>query len=315
MKYFTIFLSGIFMITLINTASADSDGNMYLGFGLSSLALDSERVVGVPTRSPGHTPKIGTLYLGYQFNNSWALDLSLGTDLSNNVDTNKYALNGYRFFGSKSWKPYLSAGFSSFSIGDATDDQTQQFQAGIGVSGALSDNLELRAGYQHAFELGGSAYNDDSVTLSLNWHFRKPKAAAPVAVAAQPESVPQKKVVAKTYKLQVQFDFDKAELKSSYTPQFDMIAKVLKESPDKSMTVEGHTDAIGTEEYNQGLSLRRAEAVARKFIQDYGISSDRIDVKGYGEARPIADNNTAEGRAQNRRAIAVILQGGQKTAE
>ena len=83
----------------LNATSDDTDGNVYLGFGLSSLALDSERVEGVPTRSPGHTSKIGSLLLGYQFNDRWSLDLSLGTDLSNNVDTNQFAVNGYRFFG------------------------------------------------------------------------------------------------------------------------------------------------------------------------------------------------------------------------
>jgi OOP family OmpA-OmpF porin len=92
-----------------------------------------------------------------------------------------------------------------------------------------------------------------------------------------------------------------------FKPQFDEIARVLQESPSISMTVEGHTCWIGTEEYNQGLSQRRADAVRAKFIQDYGISADRISIEGYGESRPIADNNTKAGRESNRRAIAVIL--------
>ena len=150
----------------LNAASDDTDGNVYLGFGLSSLALDSERVDGVPTRSPGHTSKIGSLLLGYQFNDRWSADLSLGTDLSDNVDTNQFAVNGYRFFGEKKWKPYISAGLSSFSIDDASVDQTEQIQAGLGISGALTDKLELRVGYQHFFEFGDESYNDDAVTLA-----------------------------------------------------------------------------------------------------------------------------------------------------
>ena len=73
------------------------------------------------------------------------------------------------------------------------------------------------------------------------------------------------------------------------------------------MTIEGHTDWTGTDDYNLSLSERRADAVKTKFIQEYAISADRIDVIAYGELRPIEDNSTAEGRARNRRAISVIL--------
>ena len=308
MRKLGFLVSGVVLSAACNTAiAANTEGNVYLGFGLSSLALDSERVVGVPTRSPGHTSKIGMLFLGYQFNDLWSADISVGTDMSNNVDTNQFSINGYRFFGEKNWKPYISAGLSSNSIDDATEDQTEQIQAGLGISGTLSDNLELRAGYQHFFELGGESYNDDAVTISLNWHFRKPKAVKVAQPAPQPESVPKQKEVVDTFELLVQFDFDKSDVKSVFKPQFDEIARVLKESPDISMTVEGHTCWIGTEEYNQGLSERRASAVRNKFIEDYGIAADRINIEGYGETRPVADNNELAGRQKNRRAIAVIL--------
>jgi len=309
MRKLGVLLFGLLLSASINAASAETDGNVYLGFGLSSLALDSERVDGVPTRSPGHTPKIGSLLLGYQFNDKWAADLSFGTDLSDNVDTDQFAVNGYRFFGEKKWKPYISAGLSSFSIDDATVDQTEQFQAGLGLSGMLSDQIELRMAYQHFFEFGDESYNDDGVSIGLNWHFGK-KPAAVVAQAspdAQPESVPKQKEVVDTYELLVQFDFDKADIKSVYKPQFDEIARVLKENPSISMTVEGHTCSIGTEEYNQDLSGRRANAVKNMFIQDYGISAGRMDTEGFGETRPVGDNQTQLGREKNRRAIAVIL--------
>ena len=95
MKKFGMLISAIFIGgSMVNTAAADTEGNVYLGFGLSSLALDSERVVGVPTRSPGHTPKIGSLFLGYQFNDQWSVDLSYGADMSNNVHTNQISVNG-----------------------------------------------------------------------------------------------------------------------------------------------------------------------------------------------------------------------------
>ena len=309
MKKSGVMFSVLLLSASLCAAADDTDGNVYIGFGLSSLALDSERVDGVPTRSPGHTPKIGSLLLGYQFNDQWSADLSFGTDLSDNVDTNQFSVNGYRFFGEKKWKPYISAGLSSNSIDDALVDQTEQFQAGLGVSGALTDKLELRVGYQHFFEFGDESYNDDAVSVGLNWHFRKPRAAvvAQSSPEPQPESVPKQKEVTDTFELLVQFDFEKADIKSVDKPQFDEIARVLKESPAITMTVEGHTCWVGSEEYNMELSQRRADAVRASFIQEYGISADRINIEGYGESRPIADNNTKAGRESNRRAIAVIL--------
>jgi len=75
----------------------------------------------------------------------------------------------------------------------------------------------------------------------------------------------------------------------------------LKENPSLPVIVEGHTDHMGTDEYNQKLSERRADTV-RRYLVEKGIVSSRIQVVGYSEHRPIDDNNTSEGRALNRRA-------------
>jgi OOP family OmpA-OmpF porin len=153
--------------------------------------------------------------------------------------------------------------------------------------------------------LGSESNFDKAFGIALNWHLGKSKAVA--VTQSEPESVPPQKEVVDTFELLVEFDFDKSSIRAAFEPQFDEIAQVLTESPDISMTIEGHTDWIGTEQYNQGLSQRRADAVKNKFVQDYDISADRIDTVGYGETRPVADNNTSTGRQQNRRAITVIL--------
>ena len=70
--------------------------------------------------------------------------------------------------------------------------------------------------------------------------------------------------------------------------------------PDLSIVIQGHTDSIGTEDYNQKLSEQRAQAVYEYFISK-GISSERMQTIGYGESRPAADNSWAQGRALNRR--------------
>lgn len=98
----------------------------------------------------------------------------------------------------------------------------------------------------------------------------------------------------------IHFDFDKAEIKPSAYPILDNVVMVMKKNPDLKIIIEGHTDIIGTEAYNLRLSKRRALS-AKKYLTRHGISSDRIKVKGYGFSRPIATNETEEGRAKNRR--------------
>jgi OOP family OmpA-OmpF porin len=74
----------------------------------------------------------------------------------------------------------------------------------------------------------------------------------------------------------------------------------MNENRDKGVELEGHTDSIGTEQYNQGLSERRAASV-RDYLQKKGVDSGRITSRGFGESKPIADNKTRDGRAKNRR--------------
>ena len=82
----------------------------------------------------------------------------------------------------------------------------------------------------------------------------------------------------------------------------DDVASRVKASPgDEHLTIIGHTDSIGTEEYNLGLGQRRADATA-DYLIDQGISASQITTKSMGESQPVADNGTREGRAKNRRA-------------
>ena len=98
----------------------------------------------------------------------------------------------------------------------------------------------------------------------------------------------------------VLFDFDKIDIKPTGRRILDRLVKFLNENRDKRIDLEGHTDWIGTEKYNQGLSERRAASV-RNYLIKMGVSSSRITARGFGEARRIANNQTSEGRAKNRR--------------
>lgn len=96
------------------------------------------------------------------------------------------------------------------------------------------------------------------------------------------------------------FDFDKATLTAEGKSRVRDAAALLKPHPTLRVSVEGHTDSIGKDAYNMRLSERRAQTVADQ-LADEGISKSRLDVRGFGKTRPIADNKTAEGRAENRR--------------
>jgi outer membrane protein OmpA-like peptidoglycan-associated protein len=98
----------------------------------------------------------------------------------------------------------------------------------------------------------------------------------------------------------VNFDFDKSNIRADARPVLDEAVRTLKEAGEIRVAVEGHTDSRGTDQYNQGLSIRRANAVA-DYLSARGIARSRLQVDGYGESRPVASNDTDDGRAQNRR--------------
>jgi outer membrane protein OmpA-like peptidoglycan-associated protein len=124
-----------------------------------------------------------------------------------------------------------------------------------------------------------------------------PPEPPPAPVAAPPPAAPMKK---KLVLRGVNFDFDKANIRDDARPVLDEAINTLKEAGEIELSVEGHTDSVGTEEYNQGLSVRRANSVA-DYLADGGIARDRMSVKGFGESQPVATNDTDDGRAQNRR--------------
>lgn len=98
----------------------------------------------------------------------------------------------------------------------------------------------------------------------------------------------------------VLFDFDKTAIKPDGAKVLDRLIAFLKENPDRKVELEGHTDSVGTDQYNQGLSERRAASV-RDYVVKGGVDKGRIATRGFGESKPIADNKTADGRAKNRR--------------
>lgn len=100
--------------------------------------------------------------------------------------------------------------------------------------------------------------------------------------------------------LNINFDFDSAEIKPEFLPKIKEVVEFLKANPAYKAEIQGHTDSIGSAAYNKKLSEKRAKAVYEVMVK-MGIDPSRLTYVGYGEERPIADNSTSEGRAKNRR--------------
>ena len=122
-------------------------------------------------------------------------------------------------------------------------------------------------------------------------------AAAPAAPAAKPAAPTSSKV---TYAADAFFDFDKAVLKPEGKAKLDDLASKVKAINLEVIIAVGHTDSVGSDAYNQKLSIRRAEAV-KAYLVSKGIDKSRVYTEGKGEKQPVADNKTKEGRAKNRR--------------
>ena len=137
-----------------------------------------------------------------------------------------------------------------------------------------------------------------------NW---TPATAAPGcdgAVAATPAAAPVAAPVAAaskvTYAADAFFDFDKSVLKPAGKAKLDDLVGKVKGINLEVIIAVGHTDSVGTDAYNQKLSVRRAESV-KAYLVSKGIEKNRIYTEGKGEKQPVADNKTKEGRAKNRR--------------
>src|SRR5258705_3445866 len=132
-------------------------------------------------------------------------------------------------------------------------------------------------------------------------------APAPVAAPApapkpepKPEAKPKPVAEKVTYAADVLFDFDKAVVKPEGRSKLDDLANKVKSINLEVVIAIGHADSVGSDEYNQKLSLRRAEAV-KAYLITKGVETNRVYTEGKGEKQPVASNKTAEGRAKNRR--------------
>jgi outer membrane protein OmpA-like peptidoglycan-associated protein len=109
-----------------------------------------------------------------------------------------------------------------------------------------------------------------------------------------------------TFNSGILFQFNSADLQPDARTNIENLANVLKKYKDTNILIEGHTDSVGTADYNQKLSERRAQSVTQ-FTESLGVDPARFTIKGYGFTQPVATNATPEGRQQNRRVEVAIM--------
>jgi OOP family OmpA-OmpF porin len=99
----------------------------------------------------------------------------------------------------------------------------------------------------------------------------------------------------------IMFDFGSAAIRPEYNDELDKVGEYLQSNPNSYAVLAGYTDSVGSEEYNLGLSRRRAESAAAYLMNNANVAEDRIVLQWFGKLNPIAGNDTAEGRSLNRR--------------
>jgi OOP family OmpA-OmpF porin len=178
----------------------------------------------------------------------------------------------------------LTLGGAGVAIGASTPDHNSDEQAIYGGAGAI---LGASAGY-----LICRAMQEEEAPPPPP----PPPAPAPRAAPPPPPAPVEERIVLRG----VNFDFDKSDIRPDAAVILDEAASQLNANPGRSVRVEGHTDSVGTDDYNQSLSERRAASV-KDYLVEKGVDGSRLTTAGFGESNPIASNDTADGRALNRR--------------
>lgn len=212
-------------------------------------------------------------------------------------------------------RPYVSAGVAHQSIGQADRggrDRSTFANVGTGLKYYFTENFFAKASVDGMYNIDadeGEWMAGVGVGLNFGGGARQVAAVEPTPepapapiVDTEPEPAPELVRV----ELDVKFDFDKSRVREESYSDIKNLADFMQQYPQTTTTVEGHTDSVGTDQYNQRLSERRAEAVRNVLVNEYGVQGNRVNSVGYGESRPVADNSTEEGRQINRRVEAEV---------
>ncbi len=225
-------------------------------------------------------------------------------------------------------RPYVALSAGEIKLeADTFDTVETTINGGLGVRWMMGKRLGLRVEGRAIYSLDESE-TDYLVSAGLNFYMGKvdpdPIPApldsdgdgvtddkdlcpgTPMGTRVDADGCPLQVAQVASIKLKVNFAFDSDVVQERFFADLGELAEFLKRFSDLQVDVEGHTDSVGPEDYNQQLSQRRAQAVVDMLVNQYGIAATRLEPKGYGESQPVASNDTEEGRAENRRVMATL---------
>lgn len=190
-----------------------------------------------------------------------------------------------------------------------TDARLNDTAAKVDANGRRIDGMDTRLGETSATATQAAARSDEAAALARD----AKKSSDSTAEAVRDLDTRLSARIANRNKFTaldtraVYFDFGKTELKDEGMTSLAEVAKALRDDPNAIIELRGHTDAVGAERTNLQLSRDRVDAVVRYLVQKGGVELRRIHTVGLGKAVPVADNNTREGRAKNRRVDVQLL--------
>jgi len=294
---------GIWVLAFSTAANASSP--WYMGINFKHLKLDD-------AREASCNCEMSSNQVGVQIGKYISSNLSLEIDhttLANGSNLDVSSVSSIFWAGNhdSAFRYFALLGFNHFNFDEESahtnnsNEQSTQIVFGLGVGRKVAEKYQVRADMRW---MGGHDENAEDIGFQLSFNRLLGTSTASVqAPVVEPETAQKPKIKTITINLNVEFEFDKANVLAIYSDQLATVAQAMQTHSDIELVLEGHTDSIGSESYNKDLSARRAEAVKAKLSKDYAISSDRISTIGYGESRPIASNDSAEGRALNRRVV------------
>lgn len=237
-----------------------------------------------------------------------------------NYGSDVYGLDVKLGLPSGNWLPYAKLGYGNAKLtGGTVTGSGSAAHLGLGVEYKFAPHWSVAGEYTSISDkyLGNAQkLNNNNVTIGINYYFDSPyvapvaAAVVAAAVVAKPETkaaVVAPKIVEKTIFTDkpvtiegANFDTSSAKLKKAADKKLSEVVDFAAKYKDSNLAVSGHTDSRGSEKLNQKLSLSRAESV-KAYLVKKGVSAARITTKGEASTRPVADNKTKAGRAQNRR--------------
>jgi OOP family OmpA-OmpF porin len=306
-----------------------------------SFAVHAETTgLGVTDSGPkmGFEPQadlVGAIALGYELTPSLSVEAQYNDSRNEALTSGPYvygnarSLEGNFLLNSDiitgdyagSFKPYvlIGAGQQILKYG-ANQSRDTIVNAGLGAFYRINEALALRVEGRGVQNVDHDLLDWKALTglqVTLGGHKRPYVAPAPVEVPPAPAPyvapapvvapAPQELTEDLKLELRVFFDTNKSVIKAQYQPEIAKVADKLKEFPNATAEIKGYTDSTGSRKLNDRLSQARAESVKTSLSSDYGIDAGRLTAKGYSWDDPVASNKTVEGRALNRRVVAVIL--------